>query len=310
MALSDLELLSLVERAQQGNKGERGAQGVGIRSIEQNGNESFTITLTDGSSKEIRYPIPEPGPAGPPGQPGKDGSSSTVAGPKGIQGEQGRAGTNGRDGKDGTFIDSALVDANGQLLLGLSDGQIINVGKVTGPAGLAGERGPVGLPGPSGMDGTNFLAGPRAPSDVEDGKDGDMWLDTSSPEFNLYGPKRSGAWGGRIAFLKQPQIQQNRPTQSLPIGGGSSGPSTTFGSSFPKKRIIGHQHVMSDTFYEYVWTGGAWIQVVSPSGDVGSTTLGGLADVTLTNTQEGQVLAATDSGTWENSSTIDGDPYS
>ena len=67
MALSDLELLQLVERAQDGRKGEQGAQGVGIRSIESLSGESFIITLTDGRTKEIVLPKPKDGAVGPAG---------------------------------------------------------------------------------------------------------------------------------------------------------------------------------------------------------------------------------------------------
>ena len=222
MALTDLELLQLAERASEGRRGERGPQGVSIRSIEQTGDESFTVNLSDGRSQEIRFPKPSngidggQGPAGPAGERGP-------AGRNGIQGEQGRSGANGRDGADGSFIDTAVVDQAGNLLVGLSDGQIITAGRGVGPVGMSGERGPVGLPGAAGRDGSAFLSGYQPPSDEDDGKDGDFWLDLSSPQFDLYGPKRGGAWGGRTTFLKQPPLQQNRPMQSLPVGGGAGG---------------------------------------------------------------------------------------
>ena len=54
MALSDLELLSLVERAQEAKQGPIGPAGVGIRSIEQLDAETVVINLDDGRRKEIR----------------------------------------------------------------------------------------------------------------------------------------------------------------------------------------------------------------------------------------------------------------
>ncbi|HAQ42605.1 MAG TPA: hypothetical protein DCQ67_01385, partial [Acidimicrobiaceae bacterium] len=67
--------------------------------------------------------------------------------------------------------------------------------------------------------------------------------------------------------------------------------------------------VMDDTLYEYVYTGGAWLQIVSPGGGGGgATTLGQLTDVNLTGTQEGDVLLATASNTWKNNP-IDGGTF-
>lgn len=222
MALSDLELIQLADRASEGKRGERGPQGVSVRSIEQSGPESFTVNLSDGRSQEIRFPKPSDGIDGGQGPAGPKGDRGP-AGRDGIQGEQGRPGQDGSNGADGSFVDSALVDQAGNLLVGLSDGQIITAGRVVGPVGMSGERGPVGLPGAAGRDGSAFLSGYQPPSDEDDGNDGDFWLDLSSPQFDLYGPKRSGAWGGRTTFLKQPPLQENRPMQSVPIGGGSGG---------------------------------------------------------------------------------------
>ena len=67
MALSDLELLSLVERAQEAKQGPIGPQGVGIRSIEQPTADTVVICLSDGRTKEIRLT------AGPQGEPGQRG---------------------------------------------------------------------------------------------------------------------------------------------------------------------------------------------------------------------------------------------
>ena len=222
MALSDLELIQLVERAEQGRQGERGPEGVGIRSIESPTPGLWVITLTDGRKKEFTYPLPkdgEMGPAGPVGPQGEPG----VSGARGPAGPAGRDGRDGVDGGAGVSLDSVLVNSQGELLVGLTDGQVINAGRVVGPAGATGERGLTGLRGEAGRDGNSILSGYKAPSDDE-GQDGDFYIDLSSPNYDFYGPKRSGGWGGRTTFLKQPPAQQNTPARSFPpVGGGGAG---------------------------------------------------------------------------------------
>lgn len=51
-------------------------------------------------------------------------------GPKGDSGQDGSNGSNGSDGSDGLGISDASIDANGNLILTLSDGSSINAGKV------------------------------------------------------------------------------------------------------------------------------------------------------------------------------------
>jgi len=85
---------------------------------------------------------------------------------------------------------------------------------------MAGAQGPTGLRGEAGKDGNTIRSGYQAPSDAE-GSDGDFYIDLSSPQFDFYGPKRSGAWGQRTTFLKQPPAQQNVPGRSFLAGGGS-----------------------------------------------------------------------------------------
>lgn len=161
MALSDLEILELAEKASEGRKGDRGPQGVGIRSINSPSPDLLVITLTDGSTYEHRIPLPKDGEIGPPGPAGKDGSDSTATGRQGPPGPPGPAGRDGQDGIDGSFVESALVDTRGHLLVGLSDGGIIDCGRVVGPAGATGERGPTGLPGSRGADGNSIRSGVR-----------------------------------------------------------------------------------------------------------------------------------------------------
>ena len=216
MALSDLELLELVERAQDERQGPIGPQGVGIRSIEQPTADAVIIALTDGRTKELRLtagPKGDPGEAGKPGQDGKPGP----AGSPGRAGAPG-VGVAGAPGRDGTSIDTAIVNADGNLLLGLTDGNVLNVGRVVGPPGATGAAGPTGLPGRAGRDGNTILSGTHAPSDDE-GSEGDFWIDTSSPLFDFYG-KGSSGWR-KLTSLRAPQT--NVGGQMTPAAGGGSG---------------------------------------------------------------------------------------
>ena len=218
MALSDLELLDLAERAAAGRPGPPGPQGVGIRSVEQNAADSFTVNLTDGTSKQISIPVPADGPAGPAGVAGSQGERGP-AGQRGPAGADGRDGLDGSTGLDGSYVDSALVDTRGNLILGLSDGSVLDAGKVVGPAGVTGSAGPTGLPGNPGADGNTILSGERAPTD-QLGNDGDFYIDLASPQLDFYGPKRAGEWGGRRTFLKQPAatMQSGDPSRHAPVG--------------------------------------------------------------------------------------------
>ena len=197
MSLSDLELLQLVETAKEKQRGPKGEPGVGIDRIEQYDGESFTIKLTDGNYKKITL---QPGRDGEAGEPGPIGPR----GEQGVDGRAGRAGAAGTSGQDGlpglpgTSVDTAVVNANGHLLLGFTDGSIIDVGRVVGPAGESGERGPTGLPGQAGQDGTAVLSGPRAPTQ-DDGVEGDHWIDISSAEFSFF--KKSGEGWQLLAQL-------------------------------------------------------------------------------------------------------------
>ena len=100
-------------------------------------------------------------------------------------------GAPGLPGADGTTVETAIVSSAGNLLLGLSDGTIIDAGRVVGPAGATGSAGPAGLPGERGSDGAAVLSGPRAPQE-SDGAEGDHWIDISSAEFNFY--KKRWQW--------------------------------------------------------------------------------------------------------------------
>ena len=141
MSMSDLELLELVEKAKQKQRGPQGPAGVGIESIEQHEDNSFTIKLTTGEHKKITLPAAKDGAVGPQGVQGERGEPGS-AGRPGRDGAPGADALPGVPGRDGDHVDTGVVNSQGELLLGLTSGKVINVGKVVGPAGQTGQRGP------------------------------------------------------------------------------------------------------------------------------------------------------------------------
>ena len=90
-----------------------------------------------------------------------------------------------------TSVVSAAV-IGGDLILGLSDGSIINCGRVQGPQGLKGDQGPMGATGRAGTDGNTIHTVAGAP-DTTLGRDGDYAINTTV--WEIYGPRAGGAWG-------------------------------------------------------------------------------------------------------------------
>jgi len=216
--VDDLQLLELLEKAQKKQRGPQGQPGVSIESIEQFDELSFTLRLSDGSFKKVSLPAPIKGDTGDQGNEGQ----------KGDIGSPGRDGKNGADALDGSpglpgpagvSVGTAVVNGNGELLLGLTDGTLVNVGSVVGPAGATGASGPKGLPGVDGKDGAAVLSGPRAPQQ-SDGSEGDFWIDISSASFGFY--KKSGSGWSKQADLRQP-AKDMRVGAGAGGGGGSGG---------------------------------------------------------------------------------------
>lgn len=108
--------------------GGKGDQGVGVKKIDKINTNTMVISLSDGSTYELKLP---PGAIGPAGGPGVQGPP----GPMGPIGPVGKAGATGPAGKDG------IAGQNGK------DGA---PGK-NGAPGPIGPSGPIGPPGPSGL---------------------------------------------------------------------------------------------------------------------------------------------------------------
>ena len=114
------------------------------------------------------------------------------------------------------------------MLLGLSDGQVIDVGRVVGPSGETGERGAAGLPGERGVDGAAVLSGPRAPQ-ADDGVEGDHWIDISSAEFSFF--KKDGDGWTKLANLRQPAVDPRVGPVSGDAGSSGSGSANAYTTS-------------------------------------------------------------------------------
>ena len=102
-----------------------------------------------------------------------------------------------------TSIVSAAV-LEGNLILGLSNGSIIDCGTVQGPRGLTGDQGLMGATGRPGLDGNTIHTVEGAPS-YDLGRDGDFAINTVV--WEIYGPKASGQWGKGTPDWRQ-QAQQ------------------------------------------------------------------------------------------------------
>jgi len=121
-----------------------------------------------------------------------------------------------------TSVVSAAV-IGGDLIIGLSDGSIINCGRVVGPEGLRGDAGPVGAPGQSGRDGNTILSTAGIPTG-DLGRDGDFIINTAL--WEIYGPKAGGVWGPATPIRGS---RRNGPPEGVDLFG--SNPSSPPGNS-------------------------------------------------------------------------------
>jgi len=218
----------LVGENQASERGKKGEAGVGIENIEQTGEDSFDVSLTDGRKSTLSIPRGKDGVDGVPGAQGDQGPAGPI-GKRGPAGAPGLDGAPGRNGLDGAGIDSAVINSSGRLIVGLTDGQVIDAGSAQGPEGARGERGSVGLPGSDGADGSSIRSGFGAPNG-QDGNDGDFWIDLSSPSLNLYGPKNSGAWSQSAVMLRlsNPEAdEKTRRNQHSAMAAGTGGASAS-----------------------------------------------------------------------------------
>ena len=113
-----------------------------------------------------------------------------------------------------TSIATSVVSAaviGGELIIGLSDGSIINCGLVQGPQGLKGDQGPMGATGRAGTDGNTIHTVAGTP-DTTLGRDGDYAINVTV--WEIYGPRSGGAWGAGTAasFARERSVANPAPT--------------------------------------------------------------------------------------------------
>ena len=165
------------------------------------------------------------------------------------------------------------VVSNGNLLLELDDGTILNAGRVqgatgpTGPIGLQGQRGDNGRDGRDGKDGASIHTGLGVPNTNEH-KDGDLYIDVQTVDLSLY-QKIGGQWA-RIGGLKgQPGPPGAAGANGAAGGGGSviidpgsntngQGPIVDNGGNAVNE---GDMWFDPETGYIYVWNGSQWLDV-------------------------------------------------
>ena len=122
-----------------GIDGINGANGIGIASTTDNGDGTFTLNYTDGTSfttSNLTGPTGLTGPAGSQGLQGAAGADG-AQGPQGIQGPAGSAGANGNG------ILSTTDNGNGTFTFNYTDGSSFTTSNLTGPTGATGSVGSV-----------------------------------------------------------------------------------------------------------------------------------------------------------------------
>ena len=86
---------------------------------------------------------------------------------------------------DPISVSTAVVSSNGDLLIELTDGNVINAGRVVGSPGPKGDRGEEGIRGTAGKDGIDGTNGAKwhtgvGTPDVGLGANGDLYMDVAS----------------------------------------------------------------------------------------------------------------------------------
>ena len=133
-----------------------------------------------------------------------------------------------------SVVSAAIIEGN--LIIGLSDGSIINCGFVQGPQGLTGLEGPMGSSGDRGTDGNTIITVAGTPGN-DIGSDGDYAIDNIN--WRIYGPKSGGVWGKAKEMLPGPEnILENGRSPSGGSGGGSMGGSGSGGGGSAQGTIF------------------------------------------------------------------------
>jgi hypothetical protein len=171
------------------------------------------------------------GPAGPPGP--KGDTNPVIVGATGSQGERGERGDDGN-----SLTEAGIFEDN--LILGFTDGEKIDVGKVVGPRGGQGKQGVIGEEGPVGAKGLRGELGPIGPQGVkgDKGDKGDLGNTGDTGPIGLQG--NAGAKGdqGERGETGQPGTTGTAGTPGGPVGPigprGEKGPEGPAGPEGPE----------------------------------------------------------------------------
>ncbi len=110
-----------------------------------------------------------------------------------------------------SVVSAAIV--SGDLVIGLSDGGIINAGHVQGPQGLDGPTGPTGANGFAGTDGNTIRTSQGRPA-PDLGNEGDFAINTV--DIEIFGPKLNHGWGngtplrGRVSEAERERSRDDK----------------------------------------------------------------------------------------------------
>lgn len=128
------------DKGDTGLNGTNGNDGVGINDIEISTGGNLVITLTNGTSLNL-------------------GNIKGAKGDKGDAGINGTDGIDGTNGVDGVGITDVTINADNELVLSFSNGNVINLGNIKGAKGDKGDKGDTGLKGADGINGINGVDG-------------------------------------------------------------------------------------------------------------------------------------------------------
>ena len=145
-----------------------------------------------------------------------------------------------------SVVSAAILEGN--LIIGLSDGSVINCGYVQGPPGLKGDPGPMGADGDAGRDGNTIITVAGTPRN-DAGTDGDYAIDNVN--WRIYGPKSGGTWGKANEMLpsKENLIVNGRGFEG---GAGGSGDSGGGGGGEGIRLIMGGDGIKTDVISDSI----------------------------------------------------------
>ena len=123
---------------EKGAAGEKGENGL-IPYIGENGNW-WLGDVDTGVQASVKGDTGESGADGKDGVKGDTGTAGTN-GKDGAKGDTGTSGTDGKNGADGIGIAQIKINKNGELLISLTNGTALNLGKVTGDDAKDGQDG-------------------------------------------------------------------------------------------------------------------------------------------------------------------------